>query len=226
MKKIFLILFATFTTLLADNSEKIIADIEREIKATLYLLELDNNDFMKEQTIEEFSLGPINDYNIEQYILSKTTNKRTKKILETIDKYMKKFFPEGKEKFIKKIAIAQIMIESEFNKNAIGDTNTNSPAYGLMQVRLSTASYMQKVMKEFKSDRGMSNIELADYLRTIEGGIKYGMGYLYMKKKYNDYNKTSNKKKFFTMVSLYNGGKNNHRYVNKVFKEINEMDKM
>lgn len=228
MKKYIILYFLIVKSLYASSSysDKIIADIEKEIEATIYLLDHGETNFIKEDLVEDYSLGPIDDYKIEEYLSQNTNNKTKIEIIKNINKYMKIFFPLEKEIYIKKIVLAIIKVESSYRKNAIGDLNTNSPAYGLMQVRLSTAKYMQKKIEIFKKDKKMNETQLSNYLRTIEGGIKYGMGYLYFKKKYNDYNKINNKDKFFTMISLYNGGKLNHKYVNKVFKVINEMDRI
>ena len=241
MIKLLLISFLTLTNLfstsidsdinsiLADVEKELIADyeltkqVEKEMQETEYYI-MTGNKILAEDLINSFSSGPIEDYKINNYLEKYNKQSKNNKIIMEINKNMKKFFPEKKDLEIKKIVIAMMKVESEYNIKAIGDLDTNSPAYGIMQVRLSTADYMNKQIPFFKKYKNKSEKWLSKYLHTLEGGIEYGMGYLYFKKKYNKYKKTNTKDKFFTMISLYNGGKYNHRYVNKVFKVIQEME--
>lgn len=89
------------------------------------------------------------------------------------------------------LAASVINVESRYNKNAY----SNKKAIGLMQVKLSTANYLNKINKQ--------NYITEQELFEASNNIKYGCMYLnYLKKKFEHIN---------TVLAAYNAGETNVR---------------
>jgi len=151
-------------------------------------------------------------------------------------KYFNNFTINQNSLNLTKLLISMMYIESNFNISVIGDNNHSK---GLLQINKNTVKFLYK-------DNNINDELIFNFLNTPINNIDFSLKIL--KYKYNDFNKRISKnkklknkilninkkiqnkskfyKKYFFMISMYNGGLDNYNYVNKIFKEYDFLNKI
>jgi hypothetical protein len=146
---------------------------------------------------------------------------KQKIILKTV-KNVALNYPDKNGRTFGDTAMAICMTETSGGKLKFGDAQLlkkgiKKASYGIMQVRLGTARFVAKAFK-LRSIQQMSDLELIkmmmhDNLFNAKIGVLYIVWC------------SNHSKSYFETVSRYNGGRTNHKYFNKVKKNLKLLKK-
>jgi len=148
-------------------------------------------------------------------------NFKQKLILKTV-KNVALNYPDKKGRTYEHTAMAICMTETSGGKVNFGDKQLlkrgiKKGSYGIMQVRLATARLVAKSFK-LRNIQNMSDLTLIqNMMHNNLFNAKIGVLYLVWC--------SNHSKSYFETVSRYNGGKVNHKYYNKVQKNLNLLKK-
>ncbi len=148
-------------------------------------------------------------------------NFKQKLILKTV-KNVALNYPDKNGRTFEDTAMAICMTETSGGKVNFGDKQLlkrgiKKGSYGIMQVRLATARLVAKAFK-LREIQNMSDLELIQNM-MYNNLFNAKIGVLYIVWCSN------HSKSYFETVSRYNGGRVNHRYFNKVKKNLNLLKK-
>jgi len=115
------------------------------------------------------------------------------------------------------------LTESSAGRDLIGDFNKGTPitkaSLGVMQIQVSTARYVSEKSEELEWLKYISDAQLANKLISdIKLSVQIAASYILLLKQQRNI--------YFNVVSGYNGGMNNHRYYNKVMKNMKLVKKL
>lgn len=176
-------------------------------------------------------------------MLKKLTDEEKIYFISEVNRMVNERFSEDQD-FITRLIFAMIAVESSFNHTALGDKiNGDYHSSGLLQINKNTVRFMQK-----KNNVNISDKELFNYLFNPLNNVEFALRVFEVKiETFNRIYKKLNKEKyksfikkhslkheeglrdkyyrFFPVISMYNGGIKNYKYVDKVFKEVALIDK-
>jgi len=154
--------------------------------------------------------------------------------VKEVDRMINERFDSDQD-FLLDLIFAMIYVESRFNTKVIGDKNHS---VGLLQLNKDTLREMKKEKISKLSDRALFNY-LYDPVNNVEFALKVIETKIITlkrvlkeinKKRYINFIKRHSKKhkgelqlkyqRFFPIISLYNGGLKNYKYVDRVFKQL------